>query len=223
MKYRAVLFDFDGVIANSLGFYRHTWEQFIAKSHLPLSASIFEKEGFFTKSLDQVCQTLKEKYDIELDKQKLLEETLEIEHTLMQESLESDPTLIPFLKYCKKQNIKVAIGSNSGIRRIMWVLEKMNIASYFLHDDEHPERGYNIVSANDIMHHKPDPEVWVRCSEILEIPPSDCLVIEDGLPGLTGAKACGARGIYYARFRKAEKACTELAERSVESFSELFG
>lgn len=104
----------------------------------------------------------------------------------------------------------------------MWVLEKMNIASYFLHDDEHPERGYNIVSANDITHHKPDPEVWVRCSEILEIPPSDCLVIEDGLPGLTGAKACGARGIYYSRFRKGEKACAELAEKSVESFSELF-
>lgn len=221
MKYCAVLFDFDGVIANSLGFYRHTWEQFIAKSHLPLSSSVFEKEGFFTKSLDQVCQILKEKYDIELDKQKLIEETLEIEHTLMQEGLESDPTLIPFLKYCKKQTIKIAIGSNSGMHRIMWVLEKMNIASYFLHNENYPERGYNIVSANDITHHKPDPEVWIRCSEILEVDTTDCLVIEDGLPGLTGAKACGAKGIYYTRFRKSEKACIEIAERSVESFSDL--
>lgn len=223
MTYKAVLFDFDGVIANSLGFYRHTWEQFIKKSWLPFPVSDFEKEGFFTKSLDQVCQTLKEKYNIELDKQSLIDETLVIEQSLMAEGLESDPTLMPFLKYCQAENIKIAIGSNSGMRRIMWVLEKMNIASYFLHDENHPEKGYNIVSANDITNHKPDPEVWIRCAEILEVQPNECLVIEDGLPGLTGAKACGARGIYYHRFCKPEKAYMELAEESVRSFSELLG
>lgn len=58
----------------------------------------------------------------------------------MAEGLESDPTLIPFLKYCQAENIKIAIGSNSGIRRIMWVLEKMNIAEYFLQNPEHPEQ-----------------------------------------------------------------------------------
>ena len=105
-----------------------------------MSASVFEKEGFFTKSLDQVCQTLQEKYNIELDKQKLIDETLIIEQTLMAEGLECDPTLIPFLEYCRKQNIKIAIGSNSGMRRIMWVLEKIGIEGYFLHHPEYPER-----------------------------------------------------------------------------------
>jgi beta-phosphoglucomutase-like phosphatase (HAD superfamily) len=50
---------------------------------------------------------------------------------------------------------------------------------------------------------------------------TECLIIEDGLPGLTGAKQCGARGVYYHRFCRPEKACIEIAERSVESFSEL--
>ena len=122
MKYRAVLFDFDGVVANSLWFYRHTWEQFIAKSNLPLSSSVFEKEGFFTKSLEQVCQTLKEKYNIELDKQKLIEETIIIEQTLMAEGLECDPTLIPFLEYCKKQNIELCgFSRKSALNRISFV------------------------------------------------------------------------------------------------------
>jgi beta-phosphoglucomutase-like phosphatase (HAD superfamily) len=107
------------------------------------------------------------------------------------------------------------------MRRIMWVLEKIGIESYFLHHPEYPERWYNIVSANDITHHKPDPEVWIRCAEILAVSLADCLVIEDGLPGLTGAKACGARGIYYQRFCRPEKACLEISERTVESFSEL--
>ena len=72
-----------------------------------------------------------------------------------------------------------------------------------------------------LTHHKPDPEVWIRCAEMLETPIEQCLVIEDGLPGLTGAKTCGARGIYYYRFCRTEEACMELAEKSVESFSEL--
>lgn len=220
-SFQAVLFDFDGVIANSVGFYRHTWEQFIKKSWFPFPVSDFEKEGFFTKSLDQVCAKLKEKYNIELDKQSLIEETLIIEQSLMAEGLECDPTLIPFLEYCKEENIKVAIGSNSGIRRIMLVLKKMNIDTYFLYETEHPEKWYNIVGVDDLIHHKPHPEVWIKCSEILEVSLTDCLVIEDGLPGLTGAKACGARGIYYQRFCRPEKACMEIAEKSVESFSEL--
>jgi beta-phosphoglucomutase-like phosphatase (HAD superfamily) len=61
----------------------------------------------------------------------------------------------------------------------------------------------------------------MKCSEMLEVPITECLVIEDGLPGLTGAKACGARSVYYHRFCRPEKACMELSERSVESFEEL--
>lgn len=223
LPFRAILFDFDGVIANSMSFYRHTWEQFIKKSGLPVPTSDFEKEKFFTKSLDQVCQILKEKYSIDLDKQKLIEETLHIEQTLMSEGLESDTTLIPLLEYCKNTNIAIAVGSNSGIRRISWVLEKMNMKHYFLHERERVEKGYNIISADDITHHKPDPEVWMKCAQMLGVPIGECLVIEDGLPGLTGARECKAHGIYYHRFCKPERACMEIAEKSIESFSELLG
>lgn len=77
------------------------------------------------------------------------------------------------------------------------------------------------MGVNDIIHHKPDPEVWIKCSEMLGIPLSECLVIEDGLPGLTGAKACGAQSTYYHRFCRPEKACMEIAGKAIEGFSEL--
>jgi len=43
----------------------------------------FEKENFFTKSLTQVCEILKEKYNIELNQSSLREETLATERSLM--------------------------------------------------------------------------------------------------------------------------------------------
>lgn len=97
----------------------------------------------------------------------------------------------------------------------------MGIQKYFLYDQNNPQKGYTIVGADGVKSHKPDPEVWLKCAEILEVPIDTCLVIEDGLPGLTGAKKCGARGIYYHRFCRPEKACEKLAEKSVESFGEL--
>jgi beta-phosphoglucomutase-like phosphatase (HAD superfamily) len=59
---------------------------------------------------------------------------------LIDAGLESDPTLIPFLEYCRQSNIRLAIGSNSIRDRIEWVIKKMGIDHYFLCDVEKPER-----------------------------------------------------------------------------------
>lgn len=102
---------------------------------------------------------------------------------LLDKHLEFDPSLHLFLEHCKNQNIQLAIGSNAFTERIDWVLEKMKVKEYFT----------IILGANDITRHKPDPEVWIRCAEELGIPTTECVVIENGLPGLTGAQVCGAR------------------------------
>lgn len=220
--FRAVLFDFDGVIAHTLGIVKHSLIQLFQKNNLPLDEDEFESWKWGTKSLVQLSATLKEKYNIELDPPAIHAHIWETQKALFEAWLESDPSLIPFLEYCKNCDKKIAIGSNSGTSRIEWVVQLLQLEKYFLYDETKPEKWYTIIGANMLTHHKPDPEVWIKCAEMLEIPITDCLVIEDGLPGLTGASQCGARGVYYHRFCRPEKACIELAERSVESFSEIF-
>lgn len=63
--------------------------------------------------------------------------------------------------------------------------------------------------------------MWIRCAELLEIPPRDCLAIDDHLPGLTGAKKAGAQTAYYHRFERPNPACVEIAGQSVESFGDF--
>lgn len=249
--FRAVLFDFDGVIAHTLGIVKHSLIQLFQKNNLPLDEDEFESWKWGTKSLVQLSAILKEKYSIELDPPAIHAHIWETQKALFEAWLESDPSLIPFLEYCKNCDKKIAIGSNSGTSRIEWVVQLLQLEKYFLKNplleggekNQNEERGiywktnpppsldsgtsfkkeveYTIIGANMLTNHKPDPEVWLKCAEMLETPITDCLVIEDGLPGLTGASQCGARGIYYHRFCRPEKACIELAERSVESFEEL--
>lgn len=219
--FSAVLFDFDGVIAHTLGIVKHSLVQLFQKNNLPLDEDEFESWKWGTKSLVQLSAILKEKYNIELDPPAIHAHIWETQKALFEAWLESDPSLIPFLEYCKSSDKKIAIGSNSGTSRIEWVVQLLQLEKYFRYDETKPEKWYTIIGANMLTNHKPDPEVWLKCAEMLEVPITECLVIEDGLPGLTGASQCWARGIYYHRFCRPEEACIQLAEKSVESFEEL--
>lgn len=209
--FQAVLFDFDGVIAHTAPAFRQALWTFLREKEIQAVEEDFSENGNFTKSLKQSIEFLKVKYGYDIDMEELRARVWPLQIELLDKHLEFDPSLPLFLEHCKNQNIQLAIGSNAFTERIDWVLEKMKVKEYFT----------IILGANDITHHKPDPEVWIRCAEELGVTITDCIVIENGLPGLTGAKTCGARGIYFHRFDRPEKACIALAEKSMESFSEL--
>jgi beta-phosphoglucomutase len=202
----AVLFDFDGVIAHTAPAFRQALWVFLREKEIHAVEEDFSENGNFTQSLKQSIEFLKEKYwyDVDMDELRARIGPLQIE--LLDKHLEFDPSLMLFLEHCKYQNIPLAIGSNAFTERITWVLEKMKIREYFS----------VILGAGDITNHKPDPEVWIRCAEELGVSLDTCIVIENGLPGLVGAKTCGARWVYFYRFDRYDK-----AEKSVESFGEL--
>jgi HAD superfamily hydrolase (TIGR01509 family) len=48
-----------------------------------------------------------------------------------------------------------------------------------------------IVTGDDVLRGKPDPEIFLRCAEGLGVPASECLVIEDGEFGIEAARRAG--------------------------------
>ncbi len=49
-----------------------------------------------------------------------------------------------------------------------------------------------IVSGDDVCHHKPDPEPYLKAAALLGADPADCLVIDDSEPGCAAGRASGA-------------------------------
>ena len=47
------------------------------------------------------------------------------------------------------------------------------------------------VTATDVTHFKPHPETFLKCAELMEVDPADCLVFEDGVPGIKAAETAG--------------------------------
>jgi sugar-phosphatase len=51
----------------------------------------------------------------------------------------------------------------------------------------------HLVTASDLRRGKPYPDPYLKGSEILQIPPAECLVAEDAPSGVRAGKAAGAR------------------------------
>ncbi len=86
--------------------------------------------------------------------------SVEVKHTL--EALQS-------------KKIKLAIGSSSKNARI--ILRQLGIEDYF-----------DVISdGNNIVHSKPDPEVFIMAAQYVHEKPADCLVVEDAKAGLEAA------------------------------------
>ena len=47
------------------------------------------------------------------------------------------------------------------------------------------------VTATDVSHFKPHPETFLKCAELMNTDPADCLVFEDGIPGIEAARTAG--------------------------------
>jgi HAD superfamily hydrolase (TIGR01509 family) len=77
------------------------------------------------------------------------------------------------------------------------------------------------VSVQDVAHGKPAPDLFLRAAELLGLPPSDCVAIEDSIPGVTAARAAHLRVIAVTHTSTADRLLQAGAHAVVHSIDEL--
>src|SRR6201999_812332 len=86
-----------------------------------------------------------------------------------------------FLQACLDAGIKTALGSAS--KNSMTILEKTGITHFF----------NAVIDGNKVSKPKPDPEVFLKGAEELDVPPANCVVFEDAVAGVEAAIAGGMK------------------------------
>ncbi|KAK9084377.1 hypothetical protein Scep_030848 [Stephania cephalantha] len=96
------------------------------------------------------------------------------------------PGALELVTECKRNGLKVAVASSADRIKV-----NANLAAAGL-----PVSMFDaIVSADAFENLKPAPDIFIAASKILNVPPSECLVIEDALAGVQAAKAAEMRCI----------------------------
>ncbi len=174
----ALIFDLDGTISDSLPLHLHTWKLVCEKYKCDFDDNIItEITGMPTiRFAERVIAD-----------NKLQEVTPQELVNMKQQSFWDRADLLrpikPVVDLIHKYHGKIPMSIGTGASRTSaeTQLKALGLRKYF----------DIIVSANEVTKHKPEPETFLRCAELMGVAPEKCQVLEDGVLGMQAAKKAG--------------------------------
>ena len=210
--FEALIFDLDGVLADTAHLHHAAWKRLAGELGLPWDDSIGEslKGVDRAASLDLVLGKLAGKYTPE-QKRQLADRKNGYYRKAIETFSARDllPGALAALRAAKAAGLKIALASAS--RSAGELVERMGIAECFDH----------VVDASTVVRAKPDPEIFRRAAAALGVDPAACLGIEDAQAGVAAIKSAGmaALGIGDARIlRGADAVLPDLTLFELEKF-----
>ena len=129
---------------------------------------------------------------------------------LSQEPLPPFPGVLELMQAAMNHpEFRVAIATSSARDKSEAVLRSARI----------PYGDMVYITGNEVTRKKPDPELFVRAAQGIDIPPTRCVVIEDAPNGIKAAKAAGCKCIAVTNSATADKLTQ--ADRTVSSLTEV--
>ena len=212
----AVIFDFDGIIADTDSFYIKYLKNYFAKLGVIVGdEDIVHLTGFtFSKRIDYI----NEKYGTTVTKEDFKEDTYEKMNQEMCEKVEIKEGLLELLQEIKENNIKLGIASSNSTKNILFYLEKFGIRDLFS----------EIVAIEDTEHAKPAPDAYEKAVRYLNKKPGKCVAIEDTSVGIESAFQAGLKTVAIPNkftmshdFSKADLIVNSFKELSFEKLEDL--
>ncbi|MGI9553731.1 MAG: HAD family hydrolase [Thermodesulfobacteriota bacterium] len=182
---KAIIFDFDGIIADTEPTHLEAFKKVLEEIDISLNDNdyyenflAFDDKKLFSEILKINNREIQENFVETLIKKKNVLVT-----SFFSEYVVLFPGFQNFLGKVKN-NYRLSIASGALKSEIVFVLEKFNIENEFS----------VITAADDVLNCKPDPEVFIKSLKSLNeanneaILPDECLVIEDSVYGIEAAK-----------------------------------
>lgn len=213
----AAIFDWDGVIINSISQHQHAWERLAKEEKLSMPLDAFRR-GFGMKNDRIIPEVLGWTTDhTEIARLSQRKETLY--RTILQEAgIESLPGVNAFLRALKMAAVPRAIASSTDYENIRVALDLIGLTDYF----------EVIISAEDVSRGKPDPEVFLLAAQKLAVPATRCVVFEDAVVGIEAGHAAGMKVVALtttnpqAALHAADCVVTQLDRLSIKDLSAWF-
>jgi len=178
---RAIIFDMDGVVLDSMPTHLRTWQETLAPLGITLTADdLYPLEGVPT---EPTAQRLTAKFLGQPCSAAEASRLADTKRALFREMF--NPTLVsgigPLLHDLHGRGYRLGLVTGSARRVVDESLRPTGVAGLF----------DSLVSGDQVAHGKPDPEPYRLAAERLGLPPGDCLVIENAPLGIQSARAAG--------------------------------
>jgi len=180
--FKAVIFDLDGVILSTDDFHYRAWKKLADREGITFDREINERLRGVSRmeSLAIILERAEKDYS-EDEKEEMATFKNDFYRGSLGQLKPADifPGVTELLNVLKKRGIRSAIGSSSKNAR--FILERTGMLEAF----------DAISDGTNITNSKPDPEVFLKAAQMLDVAPESCLVVEDADSGIEAAKAAG--------------------------------
>jgi HAD superfamily hydrolase (TIGR01509 family) len=185
----AVIFDLDGVLIDSEPLHCKADTRLLRELGADPPANYFDRFTGWTDAT--MWEAIKNDYHITKSIEEIMKMQIPIKLNLLHEgNYNAIPGIVELLGEIKTAHLPIAIASSSPKLFIEAVVEKIGIGQYF-----------NILlSGEEIERSKPEPDIFLKAAGLLNVNPSECLVVEDSKSGTIAAKKAGMKCIGYQNF-----------------------
>src|ERR1700730_8224938 len=210
------IFDWDGVLVDSSSHHEASWERLAKERRLPLPEGHF-KRGFGMKNEVVIPKVLQWGEHPELVQELSLRKEALYREIIVERGISTLPGAREWLEQLHENGIPCVIGSSTHRQNIEVSLQVLGLKGFFA----------SIVSAEDVSHCNPDPEVFLTAASRIDRPPGHCVVFEDALVGVEAAHRGGMKVVAVAStnpfeaLKDADIVVHRLDELSVPKLTEL--
>ena len=181
-RFDGVIFDMDGVLCDSEPFIcEAAMTMFRERYGVAVAAADFVP--FVGAGKNRYLGGVAEKYGVTLDLERDKARTYAIYLEIIQGRLQPLAGVRGFIADCRRRGLRLAVASSADRPKVDGNLRQIGL----------PWSTFDaVVNGLDVVHKKPDPEIFLLAASKLSLPPSRCVVVEDAPNGIQAAKAAGA-------------------------------
>ena len=175
-RLEAVIWDMDGVIADTALYHFKAWQDVFRKRGVSYTEEDFKRN--FGRRNDAIIPDIMGGNLSSSEVDAIAIEKEENYRQRVAQNIKSLPGAVELISALRERGVKMAIASSSPVENIQLILGGLGIDSYF----------QVIVWGRQVSEGKPSPQGFLLAAKKLDVAPENCVVIEDAIDGVAGAK-----------------------------------
>ena len=179
----AVLWDLDGVIADTGTYHCHAWQIIFGERGIEFTEEHFMRH--FGQRNDTIIRDTVSADISQVVMDAIASEKEATYRRLIADNIQALPGAMELLESLREHGIKSAIASSAPPENVQVITRGLGIEDCF----------QAIACGREVTEGKPSPQIYLLAASKLEIRPVNCVVIEDAVAGVTGAKRAGMKCI----------------------------
>jgi beta-phosphoglucomutase family hydrolase len=204
---RAVIWDMDGVIADTAPFHFKAWHSVFIKRGLNFTEDDFRRN--FGQRNDTITRIVLGMDVSSTEIEIIANEKEENFRKMAKGKLKPLPGAVELIKALKDCGFLQALGSSAPPENVELITSELNIKTFF----------QAMVSGREVTEGKPSPLGFLLAAEKLKVAPAYCLVIEDAIAGVAAARRAGMHCLAVTNTNAASS--LQGADLIVESLTEI--